>query len=93
MTDFLSCLYIDYDFQAAQVKLRECEEVLGNDFFLTGCLDDFRESARLLIFEMFCRIHKCISLEMLSDRLNMDQVSIYSCKFFFFVCMSLILNL
>ncbi|KAL3124429.1 hypothetical protein niasHT_007712 [Heterodera trifolii] len=73
VTEFLSCLYIDFDFDAAQIKLRECESVLSNDFFLVGCLDDFRESARLLIFEMFCRIHQCISLEMLANRLNMDK--------------------
>jgi translation initiation factor 3 subunit E len=73
VTDFLSCLYINFDFDEAQQKLRECEAVLTNDFFLTACLDDFRESARLLIFEMFCRIHQCISLEMLANRLNMAQ--------------------
>jgi len=73
VTDFLSCLYINFDFDEAQKKLRECESVLSNDFFLTACLDDFRESARLLIFEMFCRIHQCISLEMLANRLNMAQ--------------------
>lgn len=49
-------------------------KVLSNDFFLTACLDDFRESARLLIFEMFCRIHQCISIEMLARRLNMSLV-------------------
>jgi translation initiation factor 3 subunit E len=48
--------------------------VLSNDFFLVGCLDEFRESARLLIFEMFCRIHHCISLDMLAQRLNMGRV-------------------
>ncbi|VDM82856.1 unnamed protein product [Strongylus vulgaris] len=74
VTDFLTCLYIKYDFDEAQEKLRQCEEVLSNDFFLTGCLSDFRESARLLIFEMFCRIHQCISIEMLARRLNMSQV-------------------
>lgn len=47
--------------------------MLTNDFFLTACLDDFRESARLLIFEMFCRIHQCISLDLLANRLNMGQ--------------------
>ncbi|KHN75074.1 Eukaryotic translation initiation factor 3 subunit E [Toxocara canis] len=74
VTDFLTCLYVKYDFDEAQKKLRQCEEVLSNDFFLTACLEDFRESARLLIFEMFCRIHQCISLEMLAERLNMQQV-------------------
>uniref|UniRef100_A0A914YRB5 Eukaryotic translation initiation factor 3 subunit E n=1 Tax=Panagrolaimus superbus TaxID=310955 RepID=A0A914YRB5_9BILA len=74
VTEFLSCLYLDYDFDAAQQKLRECEEVLANDFFLTALLDEFRENARLLIFEMFCRIHQCIGLDMLANRLNMDKV-------------------
>uniref|UniRef100_A0A0N5AGH9 Eukaryotic translation initiation factor 3 subunit E n=1 Tax=Syphacia muris TaxID=451379 RepID=A0A0N5AGH9_9BILA len=74
VTDFLTCLYIKYDFDEAQKKLRQCEEVLSNDFFLTACLDDFRESARLLIFEMFCRIHQCISIKMLAERLNMQQM-------------------
>jgi len=72
VTDFLSYLYIDFDFEEAQKKLKECESVLGNDFFLIGCLDEFRENARLLVFETFCRIHHCISLEMLAQRLNMD---------------------
>lgn len=73
VTEFVSSLYIDFDFEEAQRKLRQCDSVLGNDFFLIGCLNDFRESARLLIFEMFCRIHHCISLEMLANRLNMDK--------------------
>jgi len=27
VTEFLSCLYIDFDFDAAQTKLRECDSV------------------------------------------------------------------
>ncbi|CAB3408755.1 unnamed protein product [Caenorhabditis bovis] len=73
VTDFLTCLYIKHDFDEAQEKLQQCEKVLSNDFFLTACLSDFRESARLLIFEMFCRIHQCITIEMLARRLNMTQ--------------------
>jgi len=72
VTDFLSSLYVDYDFDGAQQKLQDCCEVLSNDFFLIGCVDDFRDSARLLIFEMFCRIHQCISLDMLSRNLFME---------------------
>ena len=29
------------------------------------------ESSRLMIFETFCRIHQCISIEMLAQKLNM----------------------
>uniref|UniRef100_A0A8C7M5Z0 Eukaryotic translation initiation factor 3 subunit E n=1 Tax=Oncorhynchus kisutch TaxID=8019 RepID=A0A8C7M5Z0_ONCKI len=62
ITEFVECLYVNFDFDSAQKKLRECESVLVNDFFLVACLEDFIENARLFIFETFCRIHQCISL-------------------------------
>jgi len=72
ITEFLECLYVNFDFNGAQTKLMECETVLCNDFFLTACLDDFIENARLFIFETFCRIHQCISINMLAQKLNMS---------------------
>jgi len=71
ITEFLECLYVNFDFDGAQRKLVECEAVLVNDFFLVACLDDFIENARLFIFETFCRIHQCISIGMLAEKLNM----------------------
>uniref|UniRef100_A0A3P9LLT7 Eukaryotic translation initiation factor 3 subunit E n=3 Tax=Oryzias TaxID=8089 RepID=A0A3P9LLT7_ORYLA len=71
ITEFVECLYVNFDFDSAQKKLRECESVLVNDFFLVACLEDFIENARLFIFETFCRIHQCISINMLADKLNM----------------------
>ncbi|KAL4236472.1 Eukaryotic translation initiation factor 3 subunit E [Mactra antiquata] len=71
ITEFVECLYVHFDFDGAQKKLRECEAVLMNDFFLVACLEDFIENARLLIFETFCRIHECISISMLAKKLNM----------------------
>lgn len=71
ITQFVMCLYVNFDFDSAQQKLRECEVVLMNDFFLVACLEDFIENARLLIFETFCRIHECISITMLAEKLNM----------------------
>lgn len=71
ITEFLECLCVNFDFDGAQKKLRECETVLLNDFFLVACLDDFIENARLFIFETFCRIHQCISINMLAEKLNM----------------------
>jgi hypothetical protein len=50
----------------AQVKLRECEEVLENDYFLAALKEEFVENARLFIFETYCRIHQCIDLRMLA---------------------------
>jgi len=75
ITEFLECLYVNFDFDAAQVKLRECEKVLVSDFFLVACLDEFIENARLFIFETYCRIHQCIHIPMLAEKLNMDSES------------------
>merc|ERR1719270_671233 len=71
ITEFLECLYVNFDFDGAQQKLRDCETVLSNDFFLVACIEDFIENARLFIFETFCRIHQCISITMLAEKLNM----------------------
>ena len=49
-----------------QMKLKECEAVLENDYFLAALKDDFVENARLFIFETYCRIHQCIDMRMLA---------------------------
>jgi len=72
VTEFVECLYVNFDFDKAQEKLRECATVLSNDFFLVACLDDFMDNARLFIFETFCRIHQCISIDKLANKLNMS---------------------
>merc|ERR1719445_497734 len=72
ITSFIEALYVKFDFDGAQQKLRECETVLVNDFFLVACQEEFVESSRMMIFETFCRIHQCISIKMLAQKLNMD---------------------
>ncbi|CAG0922626.1 unnamed protein product, partial [Notodromas monacha] len=73
ITEFLEDLCVNFDFDRAQQKLRDCRDLLYQDFFLTACLDDFMENARLMIFETFCRIHQCISISMLAEKLNMTD--------------------
>lgn len=63
ITQFLASLHVDFDFDAAQEKLQLCANVLENDFFLVACMKDFIDNARLMIFELFCRIHQCISIK------------------------------
>lgn len=63
ITEFVECLYVNFDFDGAQKKLRDCEVVLRIDFFLTACIDEFIQNARLFIFEIFCQIHECISIK------------------------------
>merc|ERR1719367_1245850 len=73
ITSFIEDLYVNFDFDGAQQKLRDCETVLVNDFFLVACLDDFIENSRMMIFETFCRIHQCISISMLAEKLSMSS--------------------
>jgi len=73
ITEFIECLYINFDFENAQQKLRDCEKVLVNDFFLAACRDEFTENARLFIFETYCRIHQVIDISMLAQKLNMGS--------------------
>uniref|UniRef100_A0A3B1J947 Eukaryotic translation initiation factor 3 subunit E n=1 Tax=Astyanax mexicanus TaxID=7994 RepID=A0A3B1J947_ASTMX len=58
--------------QVLKDLVKVIQQVLVNDFFLVACLEDFIENARLFIFETFCRIHQCISIGMLADKLNMS---------------------
>merc|ERR1719391_711726 len=73
ITSFIEDLYVNFDFDGAQKKLRDCENVLINDFFLVAFLDDFMENSRMMIFETFCRIHECITISMLADKLSMSS--------------------
>jgi translation initiation factor 3 subunit E len=75
ITEFVESLFVSFDFEGAQKKLRECGAVLMNDFFLVSCHDEFIENARLFIFETYCRIHQRIDIGMLAEKLNMDQES------------------
>ncbi|MCJ1334989.1 eukaryotic translation initiation factor 3 subunit E [Bachmanniomyces sp. S44760] len=73
ITDFVKALYIDFDFEEAQKKLIEAEEVLRADFFLVAAADLFVESARHLISESYCKIHQRIDIKDLSTRLGLNQ--------------------
>lgn len=63
VTDFIKALYIDFDFEEAQKKLTEAEEVLRGDFFLVAAADSFVEAARHLISESYCKIHQRIDIK------------------------------
>ncbi|KAI8577715.1 hypothetical protein K450DRAFT_250486 [Umbelopsis ramanniana AG] len=73
ITEFIEALYVHFDFEGAQQKLKECEEVLSNDFFLVAAREDFMENARQFISETYCRIHQKIDVKELSQTLNLTQ--------------------
>lgn len=63
VTEFVEALFVRFDFEGAQKKLKECEDVLSNDFFLAATQEDFMESARQFISETYCRIHQKIDIK------------------------------
>ncbi|KAI9012104.1 eIF3 subunit 6 N terminal domain-containing protein [Phycomyces nitens] len=73
VTEFIEALFIHFDFEGAQKKLKECEDVLSNDFFLAATQEDFMESARQFISETYCRIHQKINIKDMSQTLNLNQ--------------------
>ncbi|KAI8376993.1 eIF3 subunit 6 N terminal domain-containing protein [Blakeslea trispora] len=73
VTEFVEALFVRFDFEGAQKKLKECEDVLSNDFFLAATHEDFMESARQFISETYCRIHQKINIKQMSQRLNLSQ--------------------
>ncbi|KAL1922316.1 uncharacterized protein VTP21DRAFT_9855 [Calcarisporiella thermophila] len=73
VTEFVEALFVHFDFEMAQRKLKECEEVLQKDFFLVAAYEEFIENARCFIAETYCRIHQKIDIKELSERLNMNQ--------------------
>lgn len=73
VTEFVKALYIDFDFEEAQRKLLEAENVLSGDFFLGSSTDAFVEAARHLISESYCKIHQRIDIKDLSTRLGLSE--------------------
>jgi hypothetical protein len=72
IVEFVKCLCIKFDFDSAQIKLQECEQVLATDFFLCHQTSLFMEEARVFVFENYCRIHHKIELSTLSEKLAMS---------------------
>ncbi|CAI9754805.1 unnamed protein product [Fraxinus pennsylvanica] len=83
ITEFLACVYVNYDFDEAQTKMKMCEEVILNDPFLgkrveegsftsVPLRDEFLENARLFMFETYCRIHQRIDMGVLAEKLNLN---------------------
>lgn len=62
VTNFLKELYVEFDFESAQIELGKAEKVVKNDFFLNEFATEFLENARYLITDAYCRIHQKIDI-------------------------------
>eukprot|EP00998_Keelungia_sp_KM082_P002317 NODE_1281_length_1397_cov_16.858268_g1270_i0.p1 GENE.NODE_1281_length_1397_cov_16.858268_g1270_i0~~NODE_1281_length_1397_cov_16.858268_g1270_i0.p1 ORF type:complete len:423 (+),score=139.21 NODE_1281_length_1397_cov_16.858268_g1270_i0:69-1337(+) len=72
VVQFIYSLFSLVDFDLAEQHLRECQAAIKSDFFLSANTEEFQESARLLIFEQYCRIHSVIDITMVAAKLDMD---------------------
>jgi len=76
VTEFLLAVYGNFDFELARIKLKECEALIANDFFLTqndSAITKFLHSARLLVFETYCKIHVRIDMKQLRASLDIKD--------------------
>eukprot|EP00916_Digyalum_oweni_P025961 GHVL01042739.1.p1 GENE.GHVL01042739.1~~GHVL01042739.1.p1 ORF type:complete len:453 (+),score=78.72 GHVL01042739.1:65-1360(+) len=70
-TLLLESLVVDLDFEAAQRHLVDCAVAAEADHFIFPHKESFQETARLLIFECYCRVHNSVNIDMIAERLYM----------------------
>lgn len=74
LTEFLLNVYIEFDFDAAYLSLEECGKVVENDFFTQHIeVDIFMKAARQILFDCCCRIHKCMDIDSMCERLQIKD--------------------
>eukprot|EP00607_Mallomonas_marina_P009925 CAMPEP_0182419722 /NCGR_PEP_ID=MMETSP1167-20130531/4109_1 /TAXON_ID=2988 /ORGANISM="Mallomonas Sp, Strain CCMP3275" /LENGTH=326 /DNA_ID=CAMNT_0024594785 /DNA_START=455 /DNA_END=1435 /DNA_ORIENTATION=+ len=73
ITEFLECLYEHFDFDEAQSRLKDCQTLMKNDFFLQSFAEKFTHEARLLICEIYCTINRRVDLTMLAEKLELSE--------------------
>lgn len=66
VTAFVKALYVDFDFEEAQKRLGEADEILRSDFFLVAASESFLDAARHLISESYCKIHARIDIKLVT---------------------------
>jgi translation initiation factor 3 subunit E len=74
--EFIRCLYIQYDFNAAEQKLEQCGPVLVHDYIVNGTaetkglIEQFLTLGRTAICEAYCKIHSTIDINMMAAKLG-----------------------
>ena len=69
---FMRRLLVLHDFAGAREALAQCSTMLKADFFLAARHDDFMQSARVLVFEAYCRVHERVDIALLASQLDLD---------------------
>ncbi|KAI0464651.1 hypothetical protein LJB42_002271 [Komagataella kurtzmanii] len=79
-TNLIKALYLDFDFAQASQHLNDCEVILKTDFFLNNEDENlpliskkFITNAKKLIIQVYVKCYGRISLEALSETLNLTK--------------------
>ncbi|CAK9294387.1 unnamed protein product [Gordionus sp. m RMFG-2023] len=72
LIEFMVSLFVDCDFEKAKKKMLECAILLESDFFLCNHKDECMEAIRQMTFEKYTKIHQCLSLSVVAEKLNMN---------------------
>lgn len=70
---FVSTLYLEFDIDATQQKLKESLLIMKNDFFLCLHADKFADMAKMLMCEMYCTLYARVELKALADKLEVCE--------------------
>jgi len=73
LTEFLRCLFVESDFEAASEHLRECRKVLTVDIFLCSHCNVFFSQARLLLFSRYAMVNMRMDLQEIGKLLMLDK--------------------
>eukprot|EP01100_Stratorugosa_tubuloviscum_P003032 TRINITY_DN1714_c3_g1_i1.p1 TRINITY_DN1714_c3_g1~~TRINITY_DN1714_c3_g1_i1.p1 ORF type:complete len:428 (-),score=159.35 TRINITY_DN1714_c3_g1_i1:86-1369(-) len=73
ITKFFDCLAGQLNFYKIKPLLKEMENVIAVDYFLSPIKDEFMESARQLVFDYYSRVSISIKLSTLADILSMEK--------------------
>jgi translation initiation factor 3 subunit E len=63
LIEFIKYTLIEYDFDLAQVKLKELRKELQKDYFLGDKTDSIINSAQTVFFETYCRIYSGVEIK------------------------------
>ncbi|KAH8740931.1 hypothetical protein FG386_002477 [Cryptosporidium ryanae] len=73
-TELLFNLFVNFDFESSQRIFSTCGSAVEYDFFLHPIQKYIEENSRLLVFEIYCRIHKSIDLNLVSEDLGVTNI-------------------
>ncbi|KAH7648627.1 hypothetical protein FG379_002097 [Cryptosporidium bovis] len=73
-TELLFNLFVNFDFESSQKIFSICGSAVECDFFLNPIQKYIEENSKLLVFEIYCRIHKSIDLNLVSEDLGMTNI-------------------